>query len=60
MVTIDKSYGTPWCSDYKRTKTYLGEQWIPFNWIDIDADEESAKSEGAAVTLHIRDYLKTL
>ncbi|MCE7735939.1 MAG: FAD-dependent oxidoreductase [Candidatus Heimdallarchaeota archaeon] len=42
MVTIDKFYGTPWCSDCKRTKTYLGEQRIPFNWIDIDAEEESA------------------
>lgn len=42
MVKIDKFYGTPWCSDCKRAKTFLGEQRIAYNWIDIDADEDAA------------------
>jgi thioredoxin reductase (NADPH) len=33
-------YGTPWCSDCKRTKQFLGEQRQPYNWVDV---EESAE-----------------
>ena len=32
-------YGAPWCPDCKRAKQFLGEQRIPFNWVDIDDDE---------------------
>ena len=34
-------YGAPWCPDCKRSKQFLGEQRIPYNWVDIDQDEEA-------------------
>ena len=33
-------YGAPWCPDCKRAKQFLGEQRVPYNWVDIDQDEE--------------------
>jgi thioredoxin reductase (NADPH) len=32
-------YGTYWCPDCRRSKQFLGEHQIPYNWIDIDQDE---------------------
>ncbi len=42
MVKITNFYGTSWCSDCKRSKTFLGGHRIPYNWIDIDENEEAA------------------
>ena len=36
-------YGAPWCPDCRRSKQFLGEQRVPFNWVDIDQDEEGRK-----------------
>ena len=36
-------YGAPWCLDCKRSKQFLGEQRIPYNWVDIDGDEEGRR-----------------
>jgi thioredoxin reductase (NADPH) len=36
MLTV---YGTSWCSDCKRAKQLLGEQRVPYSFVDIDADE---------------------
>ena len=33
-----KVYGAPWCPDCTRTKKFLGEQRIAYEWIDVDAD----------------------
>ena len=33
-------YGAPWCPDCKRSKQFLGEQRVAYNWVDIDQDEE--------------------
>jgi thioredoxin reductase (NADPH) len=33
-----KLYGTPWCSDCKRTKKFFGEQRVHYEFIDIDGD----------------------
>ena len=33
-------YGAPWCPDCRVSKQFLGEQRIPYNWVDIDQDEE--------------------
>ncbi|MGB8650841.1 MAG: FAD-dependent oxidoreductase [Mycobacteriales bacterium] len=33
-------YGTTWCSDCKRAKQLLGEQRVPYRFVDIDADAE--------------------
>ena len=34
-------YGTPWCPDCKRAKQFLGQQRVPYEWVDIDQDEEA-------------------
>jgi thioredoxin reductase (NADPH) len=31
-------YGAPWCPDCRRAKKFLGEQRVPFDWVDIDLD----------------------
>jgi len=33
-----KLYGAPWCPDCKRSKKFLGEHRVPYEWIDIDQD----------------------
>ncbi len=33
-------YGAPWCSDCKRAKTFLGEQRIHYDWIDVEHDAD--------------------
>lgn len=33
-------YGAPWCSDCKRAKTFLGEQRVHYNWVDVEQDAE--------------------
>jgi thioredoxin reductase (NADPH) len=35
-----KMYGTPWCSDCKMTKKFLGEQRIHYDFIDVDVDKD--------------------
>ncbi len=32
-------YGTSWCRDCKRAKQLLGEQRVPYDFVDVDADE---------------------
>ena len=32
-------YGTTWCGDCKRAKQLLGEQRVPYEFVDIDTDE---------------------
>ena len=36
-------YGAPWCPDCKRSKQFLGEQRVPYSWVDIDKDEEGRR-----------------
>jgi thioredoxin reductase (NADPH) len=31
-------YGAYWCPDCRRAKKFLGEQLIPFDWVDIEQD----------------------
>ncbi len=31
-------YGAPWCPDCRRTKKFLAEQRVKYDWVDIDAD----------------------
>src|SRR5579863_4841759 len=35
-----KLYGTNWCSDCKRSKKFLGEQRIRYDYINIEEDQE--------------------
>lgn len=32
-------YGAPWCPDCKRAKKFLAEHRVPYEWVDIDADQ---------------------
>jgi thioredoxin reductase (NADPH) len=32
-------YGAPWCPDCKRSKQFLAEHRVAFNWVDIDQDQ---------------------
>ena len=36
-VTI---YGAYWCPDCRRAKKVLGEQFVPYKWVDIEQDKE--------------------
>jgi thioredoxin reductase (NADPH) len=52
-------YGTPWCSDCKRSKKFLGEQRIHYDWVDVDQDAEAlalieSVSNGKRITPTIR------
>ena len=33
-------YGAHWCPDCRRSKQFLGEHQIPYNWVDIEQDKE--------------------
>jgi len=37
-----KVYGAPWCPDCRRSKQFLGEMRVPYDWIDIDGDPAAA------------------
>ena len=34
-------YGTTWCPDCKRSKQFLGEQRIHYDWVDIENDADA-------------------
>src|SRR3989304_6298942 len=34
-------YGAPWCPDCRRSKAFLGEHRVAYEWIDIDHDPEA-------------------
>ena len=36
-----RMFGAPWCPDCKRAKQFLIEQRVPYQWNDIDQDEEA-------------------
>ena len=47
-------YGAYWCPDCRRSKKFLGENFIPFNWVDIEEDKEGealviAKNSGKRI-----------
>ncbi|MCH8994732.1 MAG: FAD-dependent oxidoreductase [Chloroflexi bacterium] len=37
-------YGAPWCPDCRRSKQFLGEMRVPYEWIDIDQDPAGAEA----------------
>jgi len=34
-------YGAPWCPDCKHSKQSLGEQRIPYKWVQIEENKEA-------------------
>jgi thioredoxin reductase (NADPH) len=35
-----KVYGAPWCPDCRRSKKFLAEHRVPYDWVDIDQDHK--------------------
>lgn len=42
-------YGAYWCPDCRRSKRFLGENFIPFTWVDI---EQNPAAEGLVIQLN--------
>ena len=42
-------YGAYWCPDCRQTKKFLGEQFIPYHWVDI---EQNAEGEQRVLALN--------
>ncbi|MBY8999717.1 MAG: pyridine nucleotide-disulfide oxidoreductase, partial [Candidatus Heimdallarchaeota archaeon] len=42
MAKIKIIYGIEWCGDCKRSKKFLLENNVPFEWIDVDDNEDAA------------------
>ena len=47
-------YGAYWCPDCRRAKKFLGEQFIPYKWVDIEQDKNGEmyvlqKNEGKRI-----------
>ena len=38
-----RMFGAPWCPDCKRAKQFLGEQRIPYDWIDVDENPDGMR-----------------
>ena len=38
-----KVYGAPWCPDCRQAKQFLGEQRVPYAWIDVDEDQDDLR-----------------
>ena len=36
-------YGAHWCPDCRRSKQFLGEHQIPYNWVNIEEDPEAER-----------------
>jgi thioredoxin reductase (NADPH) len=36
-------YGAFWCPDCHRSKSFLGEHLIPYNWVDVEESEEGER-----------------
>ena len=43
-------YGAPWCPDCKRSKTFLSEHRVAYDWVDIDQD-----SRGLQIVEELQD-----
>jgi thioredoxin reductase (NADPH) len=37
-------YGAYWCPDCRRAKKFLAEQFIPYNWVDIEQDPQGEQT----------------
>jgi thioredoxin reductase (NADPH) len=48
-------YGAPWCPDCRRAKKFLGEQRVPYLWVDIDDD-----ATGLATVERLQDGGRTI
>ncbi|GAC1670588.1 MAG: hypothetical protein PVS3B2_11930 [Candidatus Dormibacteraceae bacterium] len=42
-MTDIKLYGAPWCPDCKRSKKFLAEHRVPYEWIDIDENPDGLR-----------------
>ncbi len=40
-------YGANWCGDCRRSKKFLGEQRVHYDWIDITDNDEAIASSAS-------------
>ena len=38
---VIRVFGAPWCGDCVRSKRFLDEHSVPYEWIDVDQDESA-------------------
>jgi thioredoxin reductase (NADPH) len=43
MDELIRVYGASWCPDCRRSKRFLGDQRIPFEWHDIEVDPDGVR-----------------
>jgi glutaredoxin len=47
IINMDKEiiimYGTSWCGDTRRARSFLTQHQIEFKWVDIDQDQAAKK-----------------
>lgn len=36
-------YGAHWCPDCRRSRKFLGEQFVPYDWVDIEEDKAAER-----------------
>ena len=41
MESVIKFYGAQWCPDCRRSRTFLGEHRVPYQFIDVDQDTDA-------------------
>ncbi len=43
MVNITRFYGAMWCGDTRRARAWFDKNNVPYEWIDIEQNEEAAE-----------------
>jgi thioredoxin reductase (NADPH) len=43
MAELIRVYGASWCPDCRRSKRFLGDQRVPFEWHDIEVDPDGVR-----------------
>ena len=49
-----KLYGASWCPDCRRSKRFLSEQRVPFEWHDIELEPQFLAGGSAATVRELR------
>jgi mycoredoxin len=50
-----KMYATPWCGDCRRAKRWFDSHGIPYEYIDIEKDEQAAE-----VVVHLNGGMRSV
>jgi len=44
MTAPIRLYGAEWCADCHRAREFLTRRQVPFEWVDVDQDEEAVRT----------------